>query len=246
MDDAHRLAGRRAFVLGGTGGIGFRVASALAGFGASLDLHGGSAEGLERALASLQAAGAEASGTAGRIASMADASFAWERAGRADILVCAFGPFLQKPLHETMPEEWKLVADLDLALPGALVSTAIAGMRTRGFGRIALFGGTRTDGIRGFRTNAAYAAVKTGLSSLAKSVAAVYAAEGIAALTICPGFVDTEYLDEGLRADLASRSPRGRLVPAQGIAELVARLLADGDALWNGSVLNADDGLISW
>ncbi len=245
---AHELGleGRTAFVLGGTGGIGFEVARAMAERGATLDLHGGSDEGLRRALARLREAGHRADGSAGRIADLNDAAFALDRAARCDILVCAFGPFLQKPLHETTSTEWRSVAELDLALPGALVSRALGGMKTRGWGRIVLFGGTRTDAIRGFRTNAAYAAAKTGLSSLVKSVAAGYAADGIAALAVCPGFVDTEYLGPELKAELASKTPHGRLVPARDLAELAANLVADGNAVWNGSVLNADEGLFSW
>jgi NAD(P)-dependent dehydrogenase (short-subunit alcohol dehydrogenase family) len=240
------LSGRRAFILGGTGGIGRRIARALGLRGARLDLHGREGRKLDSALAEFREAGIEAEGSAFPLESLTDAGPLLVRAGAADILVAAWGPFLQKPLHETAPEEWEAAASFNLALPGALVSAALPGMRARRWGRILLLGGTRTDGIRGFRTNAAYAAAKTGLGVLAKSVALEYARDGIAALVLCPGFVRTEYLSPETLGDLAAKTPRGRLTEPDALGDLAADLLSRDPPLWNGGVLAADEGLAAW
>lgn len=240
------LAGRRAFVLGGTGGIGREIARSLGLRGARMDVHGRRRESLESALGEFRRDGVEAEGSAYALGSLGDVRPLLARAEAADILVAAWGPFLQKPLHETSPEEWEAAAAFNLALPGALVSAALPGMRARRWGRILLLGGTRTDGIRGFRTNAAYAAAKTGLGSLAKSVAAEYARDGIAALVLCPGFVRTEYLAPERRESLASKTPGGRLTDPRDFADLAADLLGREPPLWNGGVLTADDGLAAW
>ena len=47
------------------------------------------------------------------------------------------------------------------------------------------------------RPNAAYAAAKTGLAVLAKSLAVEGAGRGVGCVLACPGLVDTEYLGEG-------------------------------------------------
>ncbi len=240
------LAGRRAFILGGTGGIGRRIARALGLRGARLDVHGREGRKLDSALAEFRAAGLEAEGSAFALESLRDAEPLLARTGVADILVAAWGPFLQKPLHETGPEDWEAAAAFNLALPGALVSAALPGMRSRLWGRILLLGGTRTDGIRGFRTNAAYAAAKTGLGVLAKSVALEYARDGIAALVLCPGFVRTEYLAPDTLEDLAAKTPSGRLTDPDAFGDLAADLLCRDPPLWNGGVLTADEGLAAW
>lgn len=240
------LTGRRAFILGGTGGIGREIARALGVRGARLDVHGLGKEKLAAALSGFRKEGLEAEGSAFPLESLEDARPLLARAADADILVAAWGPFLQKPLHETGPEEWEAAAVFNLALPGALVSSALPGMRSRGWGRILLLGGTRTDGIRGFRTNAAYASAKTGLGTLAKSVAAEYARDGIAALVLCPGFVLTEYLDPGSLPALAAKTPAGRLTDPRALGDLAADLVCRDPPLWNGSVLTADEGLAAW
>ncbi len=249
------LAGRRALVLGGSGGIGAALSRALAARGADLLVHGGSsAARLEASLAAARAARAAQPAPAGAAApaiegfllpikTPTDFLSRLPELGRFDILAVAFGPFLQKPLHETSAADWERMALLDLALPGALVSALLPGMAERGYGRIALFGGTRTDAIRSYATNTAYAAAKTGLGVLVKSVAAEYADRGIAAFALCPGFVETEYLGEGLKRELAARAPGKRLIPAASIGDFAAELIAAEPCLASGAVINLDAGL---
>jgi NAD(P)-dependent dehydrogenase (short-subunit alcohol dehydrogenase family) len=116
-------------------------------------------------------------------------------------------------------------------------------MRERSYGRILLFGGTRTDSIRAYASNAAYAAAKTGLGVLVKSIAAEYSAWNIGAFLLCPGFVDTEYLSPGLRAELEQRSPGGRLLEAGSLADFGADLVAADPPIASGAIINLDGGL---
>lgn len=236
--------GRRALVVGGSGGIGRAVALELASRGASIVLHGGSnATRLASTLGELDAIGAEAEGF---LLDIDRPSRLVERLGSLgdlDILVVAFGPFLQKSLSETSVEEWERLALLDLALPGALVSALLPGMSSRGWGRILLFGGTRTDRLRPYSTNAAYAAAKFGLASLAKSIAAESAPSGVGCVLVCPGFVDTEYLDGPQRAGLELLAPGGRLLLPEDIARPAVDLIAAEPCAASGAVVSLDGGL---
>ena len=257
------LAGRRALVVGGSGGIGAALAAALAARGADLLIHGGSSrERLAAAVARAEEAGRGALGdeASGRAPAGASARPSVESLllplerpsdlvdrlpglGRVDILAVAFGPFVRKALHETGAADWERLALLDLALPGALASALIPAMAARGYGRILFFGGTRTDAIRAYSSNAAYAAAKTGLAVLAKSIAAEYSQAGIGVFVLCPGFVDTEYLGEGQRAELRSKAPGGRLIEAEEIAEFAASLVAAEPCIASGAVVALDGGL---
>lgn len=241
------LAGRKALVLGGSGGIGAAVALALAGRGAELLIHGGRSEqALEASLSAARAAAPGKASVEGFLQPLdgpRDLASLLPRLGSPDILVCALGPFHQAPLHETGPETWESLCLLNLALPGALASALLPGMRKAHWGRFLFFGGTRTDAIRAYSTNAAYASAKTGLGVLVKSLAAEYGGEGIGAYLLCPGFVDTEFLGPELRKSLAAKAPGGRLIPPKAIGEFAASLLAADPPLASGSIIDLDGGL---
>ncbi len=240
------LAGRTALVIGATGGIGAAVAESLAAAGAALTIHGRD-EGRLAAKASELAAYGNAVGTIRADLSGGEAPPDLLRAaGSCDLLVVSYGPFVYKPLAETSQADWSLAALGCLALPGTIATEAAVGMAGRGFGRILLFGGTRTDAVRGFKANAAYAAAKTGLGVVAKSIAVEFGPRGVSCAVVCPGFVDTEYLDGAMRSRLESASPRGGLIPTAELAALVAYLLGGGMDLANGSVVVADRGLYAF
>ncbi len=233
--------------MGGSGGLGRAVAVELARRGAALQIHGGSSrDRLDEALreARAQAAGGAAvSGFLQRIDRPADILARLPGLGRIDIVVCAFGPFVRKSLAATTPDDWERVALLDLALPGALASALLPGMAGNGWGRMLFFGGTRTDGIRAYASNAAYAAAKTGLAVIVKSLAAEGARSGVACLAVCPGLVDTEYLDEHARRDLRGKAPRGDLLSARDIAGAAVALIAADPCAASGAILTMDAGL---
>jgi NAD(P)-dependent dehydrogenase (short-subunit alcohol dehydrogenase family) len=246
--DPRVLEGRRALVVGGSGGIGRAVSLELGVRGAYVIVHGGSSrERLDSALGELKRAGARAEGFLLELGSpAADISRLAEALpslGDIDILVAAFGPFARKSLAETSVADWERLALLNLALPGALASVLLPAMAARGWGRILLFGGTRTDGTRAYLSNAAYAAAKTGLAVLAKSLAAEGASRGVGCVLVCPGFVDTEYLGEPERDALRSRAPGGRLISAREIAATAVDLLAAEPCLASGAAISLDGGL---
>jgi NAD(P)-dependent dehydrogenase (short-subunit alcohol dehydrogenase family) len=238
------LAGRRALVAGGSGGIGRALARLLAARGARIVLHGGSSpERLRAALGEVRAAGdPEAEGFLLDCREDGAAERLLERAGEPDILVCAWGPFRRGSLEETRPEDWRSLTLANLAFPGSLVSLALPGMIRRGWGRILLFGGTNTAGIRGFASTAAYSAAKTALGVLAKSVALSAGSRGVSCNVVCPGLTDTEYLDPAARDYNRERSPGGKALEPEEIARLGLALLENPPV--NGAIVPVDRGLV--
>ncbi|MBP7263714.1 MAG: SDR family oxidoreductase [Spirochaetia bacterium] len=244
--DANGVHGTAALVVGGSGGLGLAVARRLCGAGARLTIHGKDQERLDAAVRACCHGAAPETRPETIRADLGGGSVPdelLEAASACDILVLAYGPFLHATLEQTGDDDWQRMCWANLALPGMLAGRAARAMAARGFGRILFFGGTRTDAIRGFRMNAAYAAAKTGLGVLAKSLAAEYSGRGVSCALLCPGFVDTEYLDQASRAELAAKAPRGRLIRPEAIAELAVALLSGGMDLANGSIIVADEGL---
>jgi len=241
---ARSLEGKRGLVVGASGGIGRQVALGMAEAGAWLAIHGGRDERRARSCArELQERGARVTSTWGTIERAEDVLRWAESVLPVDILVVAFGPIQWLTLESTGVEAWRSMTELNLTVPGALVTACLPGMAERGFGRIVLFGAGRGDTLKAYREIPAYASAKIGLGVLAKSVAAEYASAGVACNVVCPGYVETEYMTDRQKRVFSGRTPRKRLTPSAEIAEVALWLCDTGPNVVNGAVINAGDGL---
>ena len=237
------FTGKKALVIGGTGGIGRALAQGLAEEGAELTVHGGSSqERLENTINTIRGNGGKADGFLLRIESPSAAEQILARSPAPDILVCAWGPFLRRKLETCDRELWKNMVESNLVFPGILVSLVLQGMMERNWGRILLFGGTNTDNIRGFTTTTAYSAAKTGLGVIAKSAARTAASRGVTCNVVCPGFTETEYTSEELRRYYREKIPAGKPMCAGELARAALAILAN--PCLNGAVIPADQGVI--
>ncbi|MDR0411340.1 MAG: SDR family oxidoreductase [Treponema sp.] len=234
------LSGKRALIIGGTGGIGRGITIALAQSGMELFIHGGtSQERMTATLTAVQSFGVKAQGLLNRIDGDIGPFIAF--CPEPDIVVVAHGPFLRKRLVETTTEDWRFMTINNLAFPGALISAFLPGMVARKYGRILLFGGTDTGAIRGFSTTPAYSAAKTGLAVIARSVAQIGACFGVTCNILCPGLVDTEYTDEETKSYNRAKSPLGIPLSPEIIAKTALHIL-ESPAL-NGAIIQIDDGI---
>ena len=234
------LQGKSALVVGGTSGIGYCLVQSLLQESVSVVVQG---RIKSKHVTNLCCQG----NVACFICDLQKASYVGELckyANAADILCVAYGPFLQKPLDMTTVQEWNTTVYANLTLPGILVSSALTGMKERKWGRILLFGGTETQVLRGFRTNAVYGAAKTGIMSLVKSVSMEYARYGITANAVCPGFTDSGLLSEETRAMWEKKNPDGKLVDPSAITDAALFLLKD--SAYNGVVMPVDKGWSSF
>lgn len=100
--------------------------------------------------------------------------------------------------------------------------------------------------LRGNAGQTAYAASKSALVGLTKSLAREVGARGITVNAICPGLVDTEmtsHLTEEARAFYVDQTPLGRTARLEEVAAVVRFLMSEEASYVNGAVIPVDGGL---
>ena len=159
---------------------------------------------------------------------------------KSDILVLSHGFFLQKDILETTLNDWENLVFSNLTFPGICISKILPRFISQNFGRILCFGGTRTETIRGFKTNPVYGAAKTGLASLVKSVAQKYSKHNVTCNLVCPGFVGTEFLSQIQKEKDVSKMPLQKLISVEEISKFAISILET--QCLNGALINFDQG----
>lgn len=135
---------------------------------------------------------------------------------------------------------------LDTNLTGAFTVTrrALRGMLRARWGRIVYL--SSVVGLSGAAGQTNYAASKSGLIGLARSVAREVGSRGITANVVAPGFVVTgmtESISEKRTAELLGQIPLGRRAEPAEIAEVVHFLAGEGAGYVTGAVVPVDGGL---
>jgi NAD(P)-dependent dehydrogenase (short-subunit alcohol dehydrogenase family) len=260
--DAQPLAGQHALVTGGSRGIGWASAQALARFGAKVSLTARDAERLDDAAERLRREHCtEAFATAGDMSNAEHIARCFAAAATAlgpiDILVNNAGIGKSAPFHRMDLAFWAATLDLNLTGPFLCTQQVYGTMRTRGYGRIINI--ASTVGLRGYPYIAAYAASKHGLIGLTRALALEAAKTGITVNAVCPGYTDTDLVTEAVdvivaktgrnadevRADLAHMSPMERMVTPDEVAETVAWLALPSSASITGQAIVVAGGAVT-
>lgn len=253
------MAPRVSIVTGAASGIGRAAALALAAQGDIVlvaDLDG---LGAERTAGEITDAGGRAESRAVDVASSADCEAAVRAAAR---LGGALGALVNVAGIAVAPDSVEHVSDEDLERLLAvnvgsvfrLGRHAIPLMRAAGGGVI-----VNTASVHAYATmtdNAAYAASKGALVALTRQLALDLAPDGIRAVCVAPGSVDTPLTrselarrgltaaDAGFDADPGSTAI-GRVAAPEEIAAVIAWLTTHAARVVNGTTVVADGGLLA-
>ncbi|MDP9329174.1 MAG: 3-oxoacyl-ACP reductase FabG [Actinomycetota bacterium] len=121
---------------------------------------------------------------------------------------------------------------------------AMRGMLRERWGRIVNM--SSAVALHGNAGQTVYAASKTALLGLTKSLAREVGAKGITVNAVCPGFVDTDmtaHLDERARSVYVDQTPIRRPATLEEVAAVVRFLMSDEASYVNGAVIPVDGGL---
>ena len=173
MENMFRLDGKVALVTGASYGIGFAIAKALAGAGATIVFNDIKQELVDKGLASYEAEGIKAYGYVCDVtdedAVNALVATVEKEIGVIDILVNNAGIIKRIPMHEMTAAEFRQVIDVDLNAPFICAKAVIPSMMKKGGGKIINICSMMSE--LGRETVSAYAAAKGGLKMLTRNIA---------------------------------------------------------------------------
>jgi 3-oxoacyl-[acyl-carrier protein] reductase len=239
------LEGKNALITGATGGIGESIARALHAQGATVSLSGTRAEKLEALAADLgERAFVTPANLSDREAVMGLLPAAEEKMGSVDILVNNAGITRDNIFMRMKDEEWDQVLEVNLTSGFLLCRAAIKGMMKRRTGRI--IGITSVVGVTGNPGQVNYAAAKSGMIGMYKSLAREVASRNITVNCIAPGFIETamtDALNDKQKDSILTSVPAGRLGTASEIASAATYLASDEAAYVTGQTLHVNGGM---
>jgi NAD(P)-dependent dehydrogenase (short-subunit alcohol dehydrogenase family) len=251
------LAGKTAFVTGGSKGIGREVARHLAREGVDVAISARGAEDLAKTAAELEAeTGQKVLGVAGDMSVSADVErcvqATLEAFGKIDILVTCAGSSPGGLLEELTDEQW--MQSLNLKFMGYVrtVRAVVPHMVEAGSGSIVLVVGN--DGLKPSYWEMTAGAANAADLNFASSIADQYGPKGVRVNTVNPGPVDTDRwdglekafardmgVDQGEARRRAEASiPLGRITQPQEVAALVTFLASDTAGSVHGAHIPID------
>jgi 3-hydroxybutyrate dehydrogenase len=244
-----------ALVTGGGRGIGREIAYQLAHAGATVTVLGRDRAALDHAVAAGAAhfAGvADVADQASIVAAIAEAAARQP----IDILVANAGSAESAPFAKSDAALFHRMMDVNFMGVVHSIQAALPSMKQRPYGRIVAI--ASTAGLKGYAYVSAYSAAKHAVVGLVRSLALELAQTRITVNAVCPGFTDTDLVDQSIDtivkktgrsreeavAELAKHNPQGRLVSPAEVADTVLWLCGEGAGAVTGQAIAVAGGEI--
>jgi 3-oxoacyl-[acyl-carrier protein] reductase len=167
-----------------------------------------------------------------------------EKHGPVEVLVANAGITKDTLLLRMGEDDWSDVIDTNLTGSFRVAKRAAKGMLRLRRGRIVFV--SSVVGLLGSAGQVNYAASKSGLVGMARSIARELGSRSITANVVAPGFVDTDMTDvltDEQKATIKEQVPLGRYAEPGEVAGAVTWLASADAAYVTGAVIPVDGGL---
>lgn len=231
------MTSRTVLVTGGNRGIGYAIAAEFLAQGHRVAVTARSGQGPEGAL-TVRADVTDAASV--------DAAFTEveEKLGPVEVVVANAGITRDTLLLRMSDEDFTDVVDTNLSGAFRVVKRASKGMLKARFGRVVLV--SSVVGLLGSAGQINYAASKSGLVGIARSLTRELGSRGITANVVAPGFIETDMtaeLPEEQQKQYLAQIPAGRFASPVEVARVVTWLASDDTGYISGAVIPVDGGL---
>lgn len=246
-----------ALITGGATGIGHRIAKEMArhSFDLIINYRSNEKAALDLAAYVQEHYQVKAVCVQGDVAKLQDVNEIIRRSleefATIDVLINNAGPFVfeYKNLIDYELDEWNYMVEGNLSAVFYLAQKIVPLMRQKKWGRIINFGYHLAETAPGWSQRAAYAAAKTGLVSLTKSLAIEEAPHGITVNMVNLGDIVRPWKEADIQ-DVAGMdsndTPIGRLGTGEDIARVVEFLTQENSDFITGAVIPVTGGKTSF
>ena len=253
MTEKFRLDNKISLITGGSKGIGFGIARALAAAGADIVLVARNETALEHAGESLSRTGRRVwtysfdMSAVEKIEGLFDSVV--KDTGGIDILVNNAGGTRRGPAETLTTEDWNFVINLNMSATFKLCQVfAKERIKSGTKGKIINIASLMSETVR--EDNAPYAASKGGIRQLTKALAVDWAKHRINVNAIGPGFIQTDltrplWENEEFNKWLEWKTPWGRWGSPEDLGNAAVYLASAASDFVTGHILYVDGGLLS-
>ncbi|MEM1287359.1 MAG: SDR family oxidoreductase [Pseudomonadota bacterium] len=241
-----RLDGKRAFIAGGSRGIGLGAAAALAEQGAHVLCASRGLDQLSEAVDALQQAGYSAEAVQLDLADPNAIKTTISQNGPFDVVVNSAGIARHSAALDAAVEDYQVVMDINVRGAFVLSAEAARGMIAAGKTGSIIHISSQMGHVGGI-DRSVYCASKHALEGMVKAMAIEWGKKNVRINTVCPTFIKTPlsaptFANPDRLAWINSKIKLDRIGEVEDVMGAVAYLASDASALVTGTSILIDGG----